>query len=259
MPLRIAVSCIKTLTTFSFSKDTLTAELEKADKDFIKREKISSRIISEGTIHVIKSYAFQFKKVRGYGVAIFSEPHLNSRRIRNISHGTEIITPAYFTSYSGETWYYIQEDKGWIHELFLSDGDDLPFSMNDRFVFMGIEPNGCEWYIDPYTISKTSDGIINYYTVQKFSSTYRRQVIENNKNAKPQELNQIKRAALLMLYQSIDPRKKLFSNNEGIFYDDDGLMIEKVNLGYSWQRIIPTSPVEGTLIWLGMFFPHLFY
>ena len=62
-----------------------------------------------------------------------------------------------------------------------------------------------------------------------------------------------------MLYQSIDPRKKLFSNNEGIFYDDAGLMIEKVNSGYSWQRIIPTSPVEGTLIWLGMFFPHLFY
>ena len=70
----VSILLIVESVTFSFSKDTLTAELEKADKDFIKREKISSRIISEGTIHVIKSDAFQFKKVRGYGVAIFSEP-----------------------------------------------------------------------------------------------------------------------------------------------------------------------------------------
>ena len=62
-----------------------------------------------------------------------------------------------------------------------------------------------------------------------------------------------------MLFQSIEPKQKMFSNNEGIFYDDDGLVIEQVSLKNSWRRIIPTSPVEGTLVWLVTFFPHLFY
>ena len=123
-----------------------------------------------------------------------------------------------------------------------------------------MEKNGCEWFIDQSSISHNSQsGIISYWALQKLSTLYRQQIIENYNyeklNAREKRIAQ--QVTHLMIFQSINPKKQTFRNNEVIFFDERGTFLERVKFN-EWNAIVPTSPVEYIFEWLKLYYPKIF-
>ena len=105
--------------------DALTAELDAAAREFVKREKIPSSVLKAGEIWVLKSYTSQFKAVQGEGAAIYSQPDFRSKRIINLPNGAKLTAEAEFTGHNGGDWYYVYygKAKGWVLSRFLVERD----------------------------------------------------------------------------------------------------------------------------------------
>ena len=102
--------------------DALTAELDEATRDFVKREKIPHSVLKAGDIWVLKSYTSQFKAVQDNGATIYSQPDLRSKRIASLQNGAKLIADAEFTGHAGGEWYYVhygKKAKGWVLSRFI--------------------------------------------------------------------------------------------------------------------------------------------
>lgn len=90
--------------------DTLTAELDKAAREFVKREKIPSSVLKAGEIWVLKSY---------------TSPDFRSKCIMNLPNGAKVTAEAEFTGHNGGEWYYVYygKAKGWVLARFLVERD----------------------------------------------------------------------------------------------------------------------------------------
>lgn len=107
--------------------DTLTKELDRLSREFVKRERIPNSVVRAGDIYVLRSATSQFMTVCGEGAAIFSEPNVKSKRIVKLYDGTELIAEAEFVGYSGSDWYYVifrDDIKGWVDSKFLVSSFD---------------------------------------------------------------------------------------------------------------------------------------
>ena len=105
--------------------DRLTAELDEAAREFVRREKIPNSVLRAGDISVLRSYTSQFKAVQGNGAAIFSEPNTRSRRVLKLHDGAKLTAEAEFVGRTGGDWYYVhyRNTKGWVHSRFITDRD----------------------------------------------------------------------------------------------------------------------------------------
>ena len=130
---------------------------------------------------------------------------------------------------------------------------------DDRFIFIGVERNGCEWFIDKFSVSQDSvTGVISYWTLQKFSTLYRQKLMEMAQNEKQENKYIAQQATYAMILQNINPKNKTFRNSEAILYDKDWSFLDHVNF-YEWIAIVPTSPVEYIFNWLKHYFPQMFH
>lgn len=105
--------------------DPLTAELDEATREFVKREKIPSSVLKAGDIYVLKSYTSQFKAVYGDGAEIYSQPDFRAKRITKLPNGAKVTAEAEFTGHAGGEWYYVYygKAKGWVLARFLIERD----------------------------------------------------------------------------------------------------------------------------------------
>ena len=131
-------------------------------------------------------------------------------------------------------------------------------SADDRFVLLGMEQNGCVWFIDRFSISKDSEtGIISYWVLQKYSDSYRRRLMEMAQAGSNRDKYLAQRVAQSMIFQNINPKNKTFRNKEAILQDEIGDFLERFNFN-EWDKIVPTSPVEAIFILLQQSFPQMF-
>ena len=105
--------------------DTLTAELDEAAREFVRRERIPNSVLRAGDIYVLKSYTSQFKAVYGDGAEIYSQPDFRAKRITKLPNGAKVTAEAEFTGHAGGEWYYVYygKAKGWVLARFLIERD----------------------------------------------------------------------------------------------------------------------------------------
>lgn len=106
----------------------VTAELDEAAREFVKREKIPASIVKSGEIYVMRSYTSQFKAIngRGYGAEMFSKPDTSSKVVMKLNDGAKLIADAEYTNKYGGDWYYVHyrnKAKGWVLAEYIVDRD----------------------------------------------------------------------------------------------------------------------------------------
>lgn len=121
------VSDEQSLSDDADEEDELDKEIAQLAEEFVREKRLPPSITTGGSIYVIRSYAAQFKVVKGRGVNLYALPDESTKAIASLKNGATLTAEAEWTAYDARgSWFFVTTEKGqsgWVPARFLTDGE----------------------------------------------------------------------------------------------------------------------------------------
>lgn len=108
-------------------EDELDKEMSRLAQKFVREKKIPPSVVAGGEIYVIRSYAAQFKEVKGKGAKLYVLPGEGgkAKTITSLKEGAALTAEAEWVAHDARgSWYYVTTKKGqsgWVPAQFITD------------------------------------------------------------------------------------------------------------------------------------------